>query len=77
MLSNDVWVVSYCNPTRAEPIVTVYDNEEAALTHYNYLTIKSCIKKLNYVIAIDKCPIYRVFKIVKKEDKRKEENENK
>lgn len=68
MLSNDVWVVSYCKRDLAKPIVTVYDNEEAALTHYNYLTIKSCIKKLDYVISIDKCPIYRAFKIVKKEE---------
>lgn len=77
MFSNDVWVVSYYDPTWAEPIVTVYDNEEAALAHYNYLKIKQYYKKIDYAIAIDKCPIYRTFKIVKKEDKRKEENESK
>jgi len=68
MLENNVWVVSYCKRDLAEPIVTVYDNEEAAIIHYNYLKIKSYYKKLDYAIAIDKCPIYRAFKIVKKEE---------
>ena len=65
MLNNDVWVVSYCKRNWAEPIVTVYDNEEAARVHYNYLKSNLKNKRFEFAIAIDKCPIYRTFEIVK------------
>jgi len=65
MLSNDVWVVSYCFRHFC-PIVSVYDNEDAARAFYDYVKEKYASLKGDFVLSIDKCPIYSTFEIVKK-----------
>ena len=53
-LSN-VWIVSYWDYFSKEPVVTVFDNEEAANKCYKYF------KTGNELCWLDKCPIYSHF----------------
>ena len=58
---NTVWVVSYCLGYISEPIVSVYDNKEAAYDFYNYLKEKYTSRKGDFSLAIDECPICSNF----------------
>lgn len=54
------WVVTcYSSTGRSEPIVTVFNNEEAAKKCYDYFT---CSMSLSYwKICIDRCEVYNEF----------------
>lgn len=55
-----VWVVTYwSNNTEEEPIVTVFDNDDAAQNCYKYFNRKEehC--------CIDECPVYKEILISK------------
>lgn len=53
-----VFVVSYYDDGDA-PVVTVYDNEDAAASHYNFALMVGGHKK----VCIDECPIYESFTV--------------
>lgn len=54
MTSEFIWVVSYCE-SGTEPVVTAFNNEEAANKYYEYL------KKGHELCCLDKCLIYSHF----------------
>lgn len=54
-----VWVVTYTDLSGA-PIVTVWDNRESAVKHYEFL------KKRRYCwTTFDVAPVYHVFEVTK------------
>lgn len=53
-----VFVVSYYNDGEA-PVVTVYDNEEAAMRQYNFELMMGGHRKVD----MDECPVYKTFTI--------------
>lgn len=58
---NDVYVVTRYEDDMysKEPIVTVFDNEEAARKCFEYF------KKLDTkIVCLDKCPIYKTFTVI-------------
>jgi len=52
----DVYVVSYREFWGKDTIVTVFDNEKAAMEMYNLL-------KDSYITSVDLCPVYKEIQI--------------
>lgn len=52
-------VTQYFPNTNEEPIVTVFDNEDNAKSCFE------CYKGLGRIVCMDKCGVYKTFKILK------------
>lgn len=51
---DSIWIVTYWD-SDSEPVVTAFNNEEAANKCYEYF------KKEHYGCCLDECPVYSTF----------------
>lgn len=61
MIFKTVWIVTYIENEGEEPIVTAFDNEEAAKKCFDHFRSK-------YVTYIDCAPVYHNFLIIGEEE---------
>ena len=66
MILKKVWVVTYLENEGEEPIVTVFDNEEAATKFFKHIRYKHLLSK--HVTYIDHAPVYHDFSIIGEEE---------